>query len=353
MAEEKPLSKEEKSEAGKALAKSGAQKGGRARANVLTKSERSEIARRAALKRWGKDPENQPEPTDELDASEAEVSEPPYSMFPGELEFGGVKLECHVLNTGQRVLTQREMVRVISGGRESGNLTRYLQRNPLTANSFDVGPDVHFRIPGQAQLAHGFEATKLIEICDLYLAAREQGLLKGSQRRLADQAEIVVRACAKVGIIALIDEATGYQKHRAKRDLQLKLQAFIADEMQEWARMFPEEFWLELARLEGVRYSPRNRPLRWGRYVMMFVYDAIDKDVGRALRRKNPNPRFLRNHHQWLRKFGRSQVHDQITKVVTIMKLCDNMEEFREKFQKLFKTNAQLSFDDINWGALA
>lgn len=100
------------------------------------------------------------------------------------------------------------------------------------------------------------------------------------------------------GIIALIDEATGYQKVRARNALQVKLQAFIADELQEWAVMFPESFWIELARLEGVRYPARSRPLRWGKYVMLFVYDAIDEDVGRQLRKKNPNPRFLRNHHQ-------------------------------------------------------
>ena len=79
-----------------------------------------------------------------------------------------------------------------------------------------------------------------------------------------ETAEIIVRSfSAKVGIIALVDEATGYQKVREKRALQLKLQAFIAEEMQEWARMFPDEFWFELARLEGVHYSPRHRPLRW------------------------------------------------------------------------------------------
>jgi hypothetical protein len=66
--------------------------------------------------------------------------------------------------------------------------------------------------------------------------------------KLAAQAEIILRACAKVGIIALIDEATGFEKMRKRRDLQLKLQAFIAEDMQEWARMFPEGFWLELAR---------------------------------------------------------------------------------------------------------
>jgi hypothetical protein len=47
-----------------------------------------------------------------------------------------------------------------------------------------------------------------------------------------------------VGIIALVDEATGYQKVREKQALQLKLQAFIAEDMQEWAKLFPDEFWL-------------------------------------------------------------------------------------------------------------
>ena len=46
--------------------------------------------------------------------------------------------------------------------------------------------------------------------------------------------------------------------------------------------MFPDEFWFQLARLDGIHYSPRARPLRWGKYVMMFVYDAVDADIGTA-----------------------------------------------------------------------
>jgi hypothetical protein len=72
----------------------------------------------------------------------------------------------------------------------------------------------------------------------------------------------------------------------------------------------------------------------------VFVYDAIDADVGRELRKKNPNPHFLQNHHQWLKRFGRDKVHDQLERVVTIMKLCDNMEDFRLKFARVFKKTA-------------
>jgi hypothetical protein len=246
------------------------------------------------------------------------------------------------------VFTQGEMVRAITGGTESSNLARYLRANPLIEEDFSGGP-IRFQVPGNPQVAIGSEATLLIEICERYLDARDQNLLKSSQKKLAKFAEIIVRACAKLGIIALVDEATGYQKVRAKNALQVKLQAFIADDLQEWAVMFREEFWIELARLEGVRYSSHSRPLRWGKYVMLFVYDAIDGDVGKELRKKNPNPRFLRNHHQWLKQFGRDKVHDQIERVITIMKLCSNMDEFREKFSRVFKkSSAQLSLFDFD-----
>jgi hypothetical protein len=161
----------------------------------------------------------------------------------------------------------------------------------------------------------------------------------------------LVSSCAKVGIIALIDEATGFQQVRKKRALQIKLQAFIAEEMQDWAQMFPPEFWFELARLEGVHYSPKNRPLRWGKYIMAFVYDTIDKDMGKALRNINPDPSKGKNDHQLLTDFGRQQVKDQINRVVTIMKLCENMKDFRQKFDRVFRKAAlQMDFTEV-WEA--
>lgn len=355
------MPKKKTSNSAKELSKLGASKGGKARANVLTPDERKEIARKAVRARWKKAGKlKQDNDISEADIVEMEESTgfgptegllagKPYSMFTGTVHLGGLELECHVLSDFRRVFTQREMVKTISGGRESGNLARYLERNPLTAGQTERWAAISFTVPPKYE-AIGYEATALIDICDLYLEAEERGLLKPSQIKLARQASMVVRATAKVGIIALIDEATGYQEFRRKNELQVKLQAFIAEEMQEWARMFPDEFWVELARLESVRYSPRHRPLRWGKYVMMFVYDAIDPDIGKALREKNPNPRFLKNHHQWLKKFGRQKVNDQIQRVIAVMKLCSNMDEFRRKFDHVFKkVGLQLSFDDQIW----
>lgn len=341
------------SERARELSALGASKGGRARASVLTKEQRSAIAREAVRARWIKAGRLK----DFLqDASESKTEEKrssgnaelPFSMFPGKLKIGDLLLECHVLNDERRVFTQGEMVRALTGGTDSSNLGRYLQAKALEGLDLSGGP-IRFQIPGNPQLALGSEATLLIEICEAYLDARAEGNLRPHQRKLAAQAEIIVRACAKTGIIALIDEATGYQKVRAKNALQVKLQAFIADELQEWALMFPQEFWIELARLEGIHYSARSRPLRWGKYIMLFVYDAIDADVGKELRKKNPNPRFLTNHHQWLKKFGREKVHDHLERVIAIMKLCNNMADFREKFARVFKRSpAQLSLFDFD-----
>jgi hypothetical protein len=335
--------------AAKKLSQRGASKGGRARASVMTPEERHLVARQAARARWGKSADDEPTVIVPRDAETM-----PYSMFRGTLSIGDVEFECHVLSDGRRVLTQREVVRVISGGRESGNLGRYLDRLPGADVQLVSNRIVQFKVPGAAQTAHGYEAELLVEICEMYLEARHRGELKGGQHRLARMAEAVIRACAKVGIIALIDEATGYQEVRQKQALQLKLQAFIADEMQEWAKMFPDEFWYELARLEGIHYSPRHRPLRWGKYVMAFVYDAVDRDDGRELRKRNPNPHFGQNHHQWLKTHGRDKLNNQIQQVIAVMKLCDDMKDFRQKFDRVFKkTPLQLSFDQIDWDSAA
>ena len=339
-------------DAAKTLSSLGAAKGGRARASVLSQEERKAIARRAVQIRWAKakgtampDEQQTSSPASEYPTIKLQPQpKVPVALFPGKVSIAAANFLCYVLDNGTRVISQREVVRALTG-HSKGDITPYLESQnlkPFISRKAIADQTIQFTIPGNPVTAHGYEATLLLDICDAYLRARDENALALNQMHLAKQAEIITRACAKVGIIALIDEATGYEKFKKKQELQLKLQAFISDEIQEWAKMFPDEFWYELARLEGVHYSPRSRPLRWGKYVMMFVYDAVDEDVGRVLRQKNPDPHFLSNHHQWLKKFGRDRVHDQITKVVTIMKLCNDMNDFRRHFARLF--DRQLTF---------
>lgn len=342
----------------KALSEKGAAKGGNARANVLTPEERSEIARNAVRTRWAKAKGVPIEEIGQVSEVAKNISKPepilpsiPISLFPGTLEMGGVKFSCHVLNNGKRVLVQTGVVKALTGT-DSGDLKSYLSSIKLS-KYIDVADiakrTIDFKIPGHPRKAIGYEATLLVEICDAYLKAREEGVLLPSQQKLAKQAEIIMRSYAKVGIIALIDEATGYQQVRAKNALRLKLKAFIAEEMQEWVKQFPEEFFYELARLENVHYSPRSRPLRWGRYIMNFVYRAIDKDVAVELKKRTPNPHKGENLHQWLRPPAKEQVTAQIYQVLGIMKTCRDMDDFRQKFKNVFQKEpfAQLDFLEL------
>jgi hypothetical protein len=334
-----------------------AAQGGKARASVLTPTERSEIARSAARARWGeKDEAGQAlAPPDQLAKAvktEALSESIPLALFAGKLQIGDAEFSVYVLNNGKRVMAQREVVRVLTG-HAKGNLGRYIETERLQPyiNPEDINKQsIEFKIAGTGSKGTGYEATLLLDICDAYLRAREANALTTSQKQIAKQAEIITRACAKVGITALIDEATGYGPFKRKQDYQLKLQAFIADDLQEWARMFPHEFWFELARLEGIHYSPRNRPLRWGRYVMAFVYDTVDKDIGKKLREINPDPHFKQNHHQWLKEFGRQQVNDHLQRVIAVMKLCEDMEDFKKKFARVFKKSALQT--EFNWGGV-
>ena len=97
----------------------------------------------------------------------------------------------------------------------------------------------------------GYEATILADICDAVLEARKQGKLTKRYERIAAQCEILVRGFARVGIIALVDEATGYQADRARDGLAKILEAFVAKELRKWVKTFPAEFYQELFRLRG------------------------------------------------------------------------------------------------------
>lgn len=343
----------------KELSKLGASKGGIARSNVLTPGERKEIARMAVKTRWAKE---KGVPIDQIGeqvslaaktpAKQHTVeSEMPISRFPGTLTMGGVEFSCHVLSNGKRVFNQTGVTKALTGT-DSGDLKSYLTSakiNTYLSVAEIAERTIDFKIPGQPRIAKGYEAELLVEICDAYLKAREDGVLLRSQLKLAKQAEIIMRSYAKVGIIALIDEATGYQQVRAKNALRLKLKAYIADEMQEWVKMFPDEFFFELARLESVTYSPRNRPLRWGKYIMMFIYDAIDPDVAKELKRRTPNPHKGENLHQWLTEhIGKEKLVSHLNQVIGVMKACRDMADFRQKFKRIFEhAPEQLSFWEL------
>ena len=83
-----------------------------------------------------------------------------------------------------------------------------------------------------------------------------------------------------IGIIGLVDEATGYQGIRAKRALATILEEFIAEELQPWTKTFPYEFYEEIFRLKGWPGPDGvKRPSVIGHYTNDIVYARLAPGV--------------------------------------------------------------------------
>ena len=139
---------------------------------------------------------------------------------------------------------------------------------------------------------------------DAVIDADRAGALPERYAHIVLRADILSRGLRHLGIVGLIDEATGYQRIREERALATILENFIAEELRPWTRTFPPEFYQELFRLKGWPGPDGvKRPSVIGNYTNDIVYDRLAPGVLEELKRINPpvSPgRRRHKHHQWL-----------------------------------------------------
>ena len=144
----------------------------------------------------------------------------------GILHIANVDLRCYVLEDQRRVISGRSLTEAI-GMKGRGQGASRIPTHPALKGF--IGPDLAHAIENPIQIkpnSTGFEATILLQICEAILNARDAGALKtGQEQRYAKAADTLMRAFATVGIIALVDEATGYQAQRDHDELQKILNA--------------------------------------------------------------------------------------------------------------------------------
>lgn len=214
----------------------------------------------------------------------------------GELHLGDVAIPCYVLEDGKRVLSGRGMQSALDLGQSRGQKIPQLVENkslkPLVPKELELGifSPVEFET-NKGFKAYGYEATTLVDLCDLLLEARNKGVLTKRLNHLAERAELLTRSFAKVGIIALVDEATGYQDTRAKDALNQILQKFLLEEKKPYIGMFPLDFYKQVYRLKNWKWtkeSIQKRPGVLGRYTNDIIYERIAPGLLRELQKKNP-----------------------------------------------------------------
>jgi hypothetical protein len=307
-----------------------ASKGGKKAAANMTPEERSERAKKAAASRWQKEGKG------------------PRTAICGSpdrpIRIGDVEIPCYVLDDGLRVITQAGMLRALNmsaGGtgtrRDGDRLAKFVTGKgllPYVSSELieRTTSPIRFRVP-TGNDAYGYEATILADICNAIIAADHDNQLQRQQRHIAAQCVILVRAFTKLGIVALVDEATGYQETRERDALAQILEAFVAKELRAYMRTFDADYYKEICRLKGWEYKTSSRrPRALAHITNNLVYSRLAPGVLDELRRKNPvvkDGRRDAKHFQWLtEQKGHPDLQKHLSRITGWMEMCSTWEEF-------------------------
>lgn len=277
----------------------------------------------------------------------------PKATHQGQMAVGDVMLDCYVLEDGRRVFHKRGMAKALGLKSEGGNaFMRTMQRKGLGSQlpadlRVKIENPINFK-PLTQDLAHGYDADVLNEVAKAIIAADKAGKLTVSQHGIAVQAEILTNAFAKVGVVALIDEATGYQQIRDPKALRILVQQYIQDEKHEWEKQFPDSYYTDLNRLYGSKQFTQtskgaviqNRPQHFAKFTRDYVYYPMENGaVLEELDKINPKvngTRRSRFHQHLTQGYGIEKLKRQVQEVMTLMAVSDSVTGFKRLFQKRF-----------------
>ena len=310
--------------------------GGAARAAKLTPERRKQISDAAVA------------------AKRAKAALPRVLKKGEDLNLGGVAIPCAVIDgpDGEpiRVITENGITNALLGSRSGASkrlkkkaeddgapLPLFLapgQLKPFVDKHLGDGPLSVIEYVDGDRIVRAYNAELLPAVCDIWLDARQAGALQRQQLAKAQQAEILTRGLARVGIVALVDEATGYQRDRAKDALAKILEAFVAKEIQPYLKTFPADYYENLFRLYQLPYPPEGnkswRPAFFGHITNDVVYSRLAPELLPELKNASSKAEKKAKLHQWLTQdAGHPKLREHLSSVVTIMKLSKTPDEFK------------------------
>jgi hypothetical protein len=318
-------------------------KGGKARSELLPPSERQRIAREAANARW-----EEPSLKAIFGASEKPI------------RIADIEVPCYVLEDQRRVITMNGMLDALAMAR-GGAMIKGMNRLELFASQGRLKPFVsnqlHERIRNPIKFrigrttAYGFDSDTLIELAEAVIRADNAGELQKQQAGIAHQCRVITSSLTRIGLIALIDEATGYQTKRDSDNLQQILTAYLLPEHRPWLQTIPDEFTNEIYRVYGWTRTSNNRGPRYaGKLIRQLIYERLPKPVLPALDEANPtNAKYQRKrkHFQFLtEKQGLDHFRTLVITVMTLLRVSKNKNDFKGLLRSYFaKESGQSEFD--------
>lgn len=265
----------------------------------------------------------------------------------GELTVGDMTIPCAVTANRDRLVSVRGMAKAL-GVKGGGTYWKMKKENPDKAvlpefiSAKNIEPLVQERLKEvmdgtvpyialNGNEAVGIKAEVIPKICSIWVKALSEGILTENQRKVAEKSRILLGAFAEVGITALVDEATGFQKE--KDEYQKILAKYIATELQPWLKIFGEDYYREIYRLKGWDWNrfavdKKNHPWAVANITNRIVYEKLPDGILERLQELNPvNSKGNRPHrlHQRLTP-NEGQVHllKHLGAIVTIMERYDD-----------------------------
>ena len=249
----------------------GKARGGHARAIALTPVQRTEIAQRAAMARWGK-----------------LFSATHKGNFKEEF---GIDVECYVLDDAQKtaVISQSGMARALGLSSRGNAFPRFLSSKGM---SVALGADVKEKIekpikfqwdgggaaPPQLNI-NGYDATILIDVCKAIAHASAKGELTQNQEGVAKQVAIIMAASAKQGIRGLVYALAGYSPSTEEVIAAFKL--YVQEEARIYEREFPPELYFHWQRLYDIPLPARGKPWQFMHLTVRHIYWPLAKSNGK------------------------------------------------------------------------
>lgn len=273
------------------------------------------------------------------------------STHEGILKLGDIEVECHVLENSERILSSRDMLKAFdlqsTQQNQSRALATFFTRIKLISLSDKelsnhLSSPIRFaRIGKGGKPTIGYMAELLPEICNAILKLNNRKYLPREYLKALERSRIILKSLSKIGIIALIDEATGYQEIRPRDALQKFLDKYLRKEYAAWAKCFPDEFYIELFRLKGWDWNKMKlkKPSVVGRWTNDIVYNRLAPGILEELRRLNPivDGKRKSKHHQWLTSdVGHPALSNHLYASITLMRVSQEWGQFYRTLKKAF-----------------
>lgn len=254
-----------------------------------------------------------------------------YGSSKTPLKLGELEIPCYILDNKEktRVLSESGIKSIfgIKGG--GGSLLKFVRKNLIcTKNGASLLNTVENPIKFKSTYSsttYGYNAEFLI---DLAIAITESEELKSCQSHLIFLANIIIKASAKTGIIALIDEALGYkEKDDAKESLSRFFNTFLLKEAAKWVKIFPDSFFFNIYKMRGWTWALTNKhPAIVGQWINDLVYKRLAPglvDEFLKINPKNINGNRSTKNHQFIKDEYKTMLNDLFAKIDAIAKLAN------------------------------